>query len=256
MVPRCAAVIVVSPPIANELRARFGGPPPVVLRNIPPYQPTVVSNRLRERLGLPPTTRIALYQGGVQENRGLDVLVHAAKFLPSDVVIAMMGDGASKPGLEALIAREGVGERVRMLPAVPYSELPVWTASADIGLSVLPPEISLSIKLCLPNKLFEYLMAGLPVLASELEAIEEILRAYDVGRVVASLEPAAVASAIAAMLDDPVALARMRHNALAAARTDLCWEVERHRLVAVYGSLPRFPALGPRPIAARSEVIT
>ncbi|MBF6589366.1 MAG: glycosyltransferase [Ktedonobacterales bacterium] len=248
MVPRCAGVIVVSPPIATEMRARFGGPQPIVLRNIPPYQPPVTSNRLREHLGLAPETRIALYQGGLQDNRGLDVLVHAGKYLAPDAVIVMLGDGESKPRLEALIAREGVGERVKMVPAAPYAELLSWTASADLGLSVLPPDYSLSIRLCLPNKLFEYLMAGLPVLASQLEAIAEILRTYDVGQVVPSLEPAAIGQAINAMLADTEGLSRMRRNALAAARHDLCWEVEQRRLLHLYAGLPGMPQRSPQPV--------
>jgi glycosyltransferase involved in cell wall biosynthesis len=248
VVPSCAGVIAVSPPIGDEMRRLYGGPPPVILRNIPPYQPTVTSNRLREYLGLDAATRIALYQGGIQENRGLDLLVRAGKYLPAGIVVAMMGDGQSKPRLQALIEQEGVGERVRMVPAAPYAELLSWTASADLGLNVLPPDFSLSIKWCLPNKLFEYLMAGLPVLSSDLPAVAEILRTYDAGQVVASLDPQDVAQAITEMLANPTALARMRQHALEATEHDLSWEHEQQRLLGLYASLKRFPALAPQPV--------
>jgi glycosyltransferase involved in cell wall biosynthesis len=152
-------------------------------------------------------------------------------------VIVVMGDGPSKASLQQLIAQEGVGDRIKLLPLVPYAELLSWTASADIGLNVLPPDYSPSIYYCLPNKLFEYLMAGLPVLTSRLPAVVEVLRQYDVGQVVDSLDPVTVAEAINALLADTEARTRMRTNALAAARDSLNWEIESQRLVQLYARL-------------------
>jgi len=91
--------------------------------------------------------------------------------------------------------------------------------------------------LCLPNKLFEYLMAGLPVLSSALPAVEAIIRRYDVGSVVDVLDPEHVGRAISTLLNDVDALARMRRNALATAKRELCWEVEREKLVSLYDAI-------------------
>ena len=88
--------------------------------------------------------------------------------------------------------------------------------------------------MCLPNKLFEYLMAGLPVLASPLDAVADLIRTYDVGCIVPSLEPEMIGRAISAMLADRDALARMRGSALAATQHDLCWESESRRLIELY----------------------
>jgi glycosyltransferase involved in cell wall biosynthesis len=239
MLPRCSAIIIVSPPLVEEMQRRYGGPRAVVIRSVPKHQVAPTSDRLHQELGLGPATRIALYQGYVQPNRGLDLLVRAAKHLAPDTVIAIMGDGPSKPMLERLIADEGVGDRVRLLPAAPYAELLTWTASATIGLNVLPPDYSPSIYYCLPNKLFEYMMAGLPVLTSPLPAVVDVLRQYDAGQVVDTLKPAAVAQAINVMLADTEALTRMRANALAATRETLNWEVESQRLVSLYEQIER-----------------
>ena len=236
MLRRCAGVITVSPPLVEELRQRYQVPEVTLIRNLPPYQVVPQSDRLRQSLGLSPDTRIAFYQGNLQPDRSLDILVRAAPFLARDIVIVMMGKDmkSTRARLEALIASEGVADRVKILPPVPYEELLDWTASADIGLIVYASDYSRNVQMMLPNKLFEYLMAGLPVLTSPLDAVTEVIRTYDVGQIVSSLAPADVASAINTMLADPAALARMRRNALDAAQYKLCWEKETSHLIQLY----------------------
>lgn len=235
---QCSGVITVSPPVASEIQHRYGGPAPVVIRNIPPYQPTRQSKRLHNHLGLSSETRIALYQGGLKAERGLGVLVRAARFLDPGIVIVLMGRGDGQPELESAIAQAGVSGLVRIIPPVPYAELQEWTASADIGLIIFQPR-SPSISMCLPNKLFEYAMAGLPVLSSPLEAVAEVLSGYDIGHVVESLDPEAIARAISAMVADGPGLARMRRNALAACAGELRWESEKRKLIDFYRDILR-----------------
>ena len=234
MLPSCSGIITVSPPLVRELQRLYGGKKAVLVRNIPPYQKPHFDDWLRRKVGVGSKTRIALYQGYLQKDRGLDGLVRAAQFLAPGIVIVMLGRGEYQTELEALITREGVGDRVKILPAVPYAELLEWTASADIGLIVSPPTCSANVEVFLPNKLFEYLMAGLPVLASPLEAVEEIIRTYDVGRILPSLEPEVLGRGISTILADRAALESMRCNALAASSHELRWDVEEQRLIALY----------------------
>lgn len=238
MIPRCDAVIAVSLPIMQEMDKRYRPMRIALIRNVPVYKRVAKSDRLRQHLGLPPAARIALYQGNLQPDRGLDTFVRAAKFLEQDIVIVMMGQGigTTQARLEALIASEGVTERVKIIPPVPYEDLLDWTASADLGLVLTPLDYTLNMCLSLPNKFFEYLMAGLPVLASPLIAVQELIQRYDVGAIVSSLEPASIGMTINAMLADQIALARMRRNALDAA-CDLCWEKESLRLIALYDDI-------------------
>jgi glycosyltransferase involved in cell wall biosynthesis len=236
MIPRCDKVIAVSPPIVEEMCRRYHVTNVSLIRNVPPYQIVPESDRLRHFLGLNANIRIALYQGYLQPGRGLDIVIRAAAFLERDIVIVLMGKniGTTQEQLEALIAAEGVADRVKIIPAVPYTELLNWTASADIGLTILPPDYSPNIQMILPNKFFEYLMAGIPVLTSQLDTIVEIVKSYDVGRVVHSLEPSEVGAAINAVLADAAALIRMRYNALHAARHTFCWEIESSELIQLY----------------------
>lgn len=237
---RCVGVITVSPPIVQALRRRYGGRTATLIRNIPAYTAPMMSNRLRAYLGLNDNVCIALYQGNL-DSRGLDTLIPAARFMDANIVIVMMGTGSIQAQLEAQIIRAGVSDRVKIIPPVPYAELLSWTASADIGLVVYAPShaatMTPNIQLCLPNKLFEYLMAGLPVLASPLDAVAEILQTYDVGHVVPSLEPQQVGQAISAMMADRDNLARWRRNAREAVQRDLCWEEEQQHLLDFYRTL-------------------
>lgn len=233
---RCAGVIASSPGHAQEFRKRYLCPEITLVRNVPPYCQVPQSDRLCQQLGLRSDVCIGLYQGNIQPNRQLDILIRAAPFLAPDTVIVMMGesDPDTQAQLEDLIDSEGVADRVKIIPPVPYEELLTWTASADIGLNVLPPDYSLSIRMCLPNKLFEYLMVGLPVLTSQLDAVVDVVKSYDVGQVVFSLAPEDVAAAINTMLADRAALARMRRNALEATKREFCWEKESPQLIGLY----------------------
>jgi glycosyltransferase involved in cell wall biosynthesis len=236
MVPRCAGVITISPPIAQEIRKRYPSSKVTLVRNTPIYQAVQRTDRLHQYLGLSPDVRIALYQGTLQADRELDRLIRAAHFLERNIVIVLMGPDVEgiQPQLETLIENERVADRVKIVPNVPYAEVLDWTASADIGMIIYPLNRTLNIRMCLPNKIFEYLMAGLPILASPLDAVSNLIRTYDVGQIVPSLLPADIGAAINAMMADSLTCARMRRNALNAAQQELCWEKESQRLIHFY----------------------
>jgi glycosyltransferase involved in cell wall biosynthesis len=234
MLRRCQGAITVSPRLVDEMQKLYGGPRATLVRNIPDYQASAQSDRLRQHFGLPPTTRIALYQGYFQANRSLDALVRAAQYLASGNVIVLLGEGSHLGMVEALIAELGVGDRIKIKSYVPHVELLSWTASADLGLTIFSRDISLSLRYCLPNKLFEYLMAGLPVLTTPLDAVVELVRRYEVGLEIENLEPEVIAAGINRALANPVELARMRANALAACERELRWDVEKGSLVNLY----------------------
>lgn len=236
VLPRCAAVITVSPLLVQEMQHTYRLPQVVLIRNIPTYQAITKTHRIREYLHLSEQTRIALYQGNLQLDRGLDRLVLAATYLEPECVLVMMGPniGTTQVELEQLIAHQQISDHVKIIPAVPYEVLPIWTASADIGLTIIPLDYTKNMRMCLPNKLFEYIQAGLPILSSLLPAVQEILETYNVGKVVPSMEPADIGAAINMLLHDPVELKRMHDNALQAACQDLCWHKESRQLIQLY----------------------
>lgn len=239
IVSSCAGYITASPLYARELSKQYGAKKITVIQNVPFYQRVSRSDRLQKYLGLSSDIRIALYQGGIQPNRSLDLLVHAASFLKPGIVIVMMGPEVktTREQLEDLIISKGVTDRVKIIPSVPYEELLSWTASADIGLTIFQPDYSRSIQLCLPNKLFEYLMAGLPVLSTQLDAVAEVIKTYDVGMLLPSLTPADIGATINAMLADTASLTRMCNNALEASSSAFHWEKESLKLIHLYHNI-------------------
>jgi glycosyltransferase involved in cell wall biosynthesis len=232
----CDCHITGSPLYKPILQDLYGNEHILILRHIPPYRKAVRNTCLQQKLGLDPNVRIALYQGYVKEDRGLDTLLLAAQYLNPGTVIVLMGAsyGNTEAQLRRLIQQERLEDRVKILPAVPYDELLMWTSSADIGLIVLPPDYSLSIRFCLPNKFFEYIMAGLPILSSNLDAISDVIHLYKVGHVLSDLTPSAIGQAINTMLANQEELTCIRANALNAVRSGLTWEDESRHLVHLY----------------------
>jgi len=238
VLPRCAGVIATTPLYAEEMKKRFHLREVTLARNIPPYRIVEKNNLLRRHLGISAEIRIALYQGRLQRNRGIDKIIRAAAFLEPGNMIVIIGDGPDKAYqacLGSLIVSEGVADRIKIIPPIPvYEELLDWTVSADMGLILYTPGYSLAVKLILPNKLFEYIMAGVPVLATQLDAVEEVIKTYDVGCIVPSIEAEDIGTAINTMLADRDMLTRLSRNALDAARHDLYWEKESLQIAQLY----------------------
>jgi glycosyltransferase involved in cell wall biosynthesis len=165
-------VFTVNESIAQEMAGRYDIKKPVVLTNAidPPagFDPSASYNLLREKLRLPANRRILLLQGGFAPNRNLNELVQAMVHVKEpDVDLVMMGFGDYGQKLQSTAHRLGLmGKRVYFLPSVPQSELLQHSASADMG--IIPyPHVDLNSYYCTPNKLFEFIQAGLPIIAND-----------------------------------------------------------------------------------------
>jgi glycosyltransferase involved in cell wall biosynthesis len=240
VVPRCAAVITVSDGIAERLRLRYGlRSTPTVVRNVTALRPSG-SGGLRARLGIEAHTPLILHQGAPAPDRGCEVLTAAAALLP-DVHLAFLGD--PEPGYAAVLRREiearGVQDRVTLLPSVPLEELLAHTAEADVGVTLLQDTCE-NHRLALPNKLFEYLAAGVPVVASDLPEIRRLVQEHGVGWCVPPDDPAALANALRGALAQRADSALRERLADSAA--ELSWPREQRRLVGLYARLAAGPA--------------
>jgi SAM-dependent methyltransferase len=170
--------------------------------------------------------------------RGLEEAIRALALTPK-IRLRLIGPGrkAYRQGLGELARQEGVADRVEIQPAVPQEQLVAAIADADFGLMLIQP-ICLSYELTLPNKLFEYAAAGLPVLGSDLPVIGQMVEEHGLGRVVPPTDVAQIAQAMRELSDLGVGSEiGGRVRAFAQANT---WEHERGALEAVY--LPQAPS--------------
>jgi glycosyltransferase involved in cell wall biosynthesis len=227
---RARAVITVSEGIAGELERLYHIPRPLVLRNCPEIQNLYKPSRLREELSIPPHLKIALYQGSVSEGRGIRTFLEAIQLLP-EVAGVVLGEGPLLPALQAQI-QNGNWQRVYLPGKVPMDTIPSHLASADLGI-VLTENICRSYYLSLPNKLFEYIQSGIPVIASDLPEIARIVKEYEVGELVNPQDPRAIAAGIRRLLEEPNRYAITKANARKAA-TILNWDVEKTNLIGLY----------------------
>ncbi len=207
--PRADAVVTVGDAIADRLADRYGIPRPTVLYNAPEV-PAAPSDRtaLRRALSLPADGRmVVLYQGLFRDGRGLPALVEATRAVEG-VRLVLIGEGTLADSVAE--AGKDLGDRLVVHPFVPPDRLAALTPGADLGACLIEP-LTESLRLSLPNKLFEYLAAGVPVLASPLPEIRAV-----VGQGVGVLADPRDAGAVAAALRTALA-PRLRARWAAAA---------------------------------------
>lgn len=186
-------------------------------------------------LGVGADVPLVLHQGAPAPDRGCEVLIEAVARL-HDVNLVFLGD--PEPGygdeLASRVRESGITERVYILPSIPLTELLAYTAEADVGVTLLQDTCE-NHRLALPNKLFEYIAAGVPVVASALPETQRLVEGYGIGWCTSPDDPAAVAAALKSALESRNDLALRQRLALAA--SELRWEVERRRLVDLYAGL-------------------
>ncbi len=239
LIRQAGAVITVSASIARELASRYGIPQPAVVLNTPSYRDLGAgSNWLRDRLGLGPEIRLLLLQGSVLPGRGLLELVQSLTLLPEACHLVFLGFnlGTFQQPIRQEIARLSLGARVHLLDALPPEDLLAATASADAGVLLLAGH-NLNDRYAMPNKLFEYLMAGLPFVATDWPEVGRVARETGAGLTISAITPAAIAGAVQQLLGDPAAYQARRQAALDAARAVYNWEKQAETLLSVYQAL-------------------
>lgn len=213
--PRLRTVITVNDSIAQAYQERYGTKVHVV-RNIP-MRRDLGPAPSRAELGLPADRRILILQGaGINIERGAEEAVLAMRELP-ECLLLIIGSGDAWPVLERLVRDNRLADRVRLLGRMPYERMMGYTRNADLGLT-LDKDTNLNYRFSLPNKLFDYLHAGLPVLATDLPEVAGIVRRYDAGIVLPQADPGAIRDAVRALFQDPPREKALRENATFAAR--------------------------------------
>lgn len=221
-------LIVVSPGIEAWYRRRYTIRATVTVLNAPRRrQPTPTAQSFSSALGFDASKKVVLYQGGLAAGRGLEALAAAAPALDeAGYALVLMGFG---PLHQELVEKSRTG-RFYVHPAVSPEVLLDYTAAADIGLCLIE-DSCLSYRLSLPNKLFEYAMARLPVVASDLPEIRAVVEGSRIGACITGWNAADIVETIrrADAMRGPELDARLDQVA-----KDYCWEREEHRMCEAY----------------------
>ena len=228
--PKLTDVITVNESIArlyeNEYKVHLK-----VVRNIP-LAAEITSAETRNSLGLPDNKNIILMQGaGINIQRGAEEAVEAMQYL-DNCLLLIIGGGDVLEILKEKTAALNLSEKVIFIPKQPYNRLRDFTSNADIGLTI-DKDTNLNYRFSLPNKLFDYIHSGLPVLASRLPEISMIVEKYGIGSFIENHDPNHIAEKIKSMLADTGKMAEYKANALKAS-WELNWQNEEKVLINIY----------------------
>ena len=239
LIHRADAVIIVNEFAAEELAKRYGIGLPTVVRNCPPIArqgDEQCNSSLRKSLGLDDTVPIIVHVGIFSRSRGSEQLVSATPFLNHGVVVFLgWGAGVEEGDLKELVKQKGLEDRVLFVPPVAPEQVVGHISSAQVGV-VLFRNVSLNHYYATPNKLWECMNAGLPVVGSNFPALKSIVEGYRLGKTCNPEDPEDIAAAINWVLSDKKRYERMRKNALKAAKI-FNWENESKKLLEIYRRL-------------------
>ncbi len=228
--PKLKDVYTVNESIASIYRERYAVPVGVVRNVALSWRPG--SSVSRSALGLPDDKKLIILQGaGINVDRGAEEAVEAMRYV-ENAVLYIVGSGDIIPQLKKRVKEDKMERSVRFIDRVPYDQMMNYTYCADVGLT-LDKDSNPNYRYSLPNKVFDYIQAGTPVITSPIIEIVKIVEQYEVGSVIAAHEPKAIAESINALIQDSDRLRQCKENCIKARKIE-CWENEKNKLNAYF----------------------
>jgi glycosyltransferase involved in cell wall biosynthesis len=223
LIKKVNAVITVNQSIA-KLFEQYYGVSPFIMRNVP-MGSTQIKKASLHNLNLPENKRFLLVQGaGINVNRGVEELILSLNYLPEKYQILIIGGGDKLNDLKQLSLSQNLSERVIFKPKMPYEQMMQYTQNAYLGFSLDKPE-SDNYKYSLPNKIFDYLLAKIPFVCSNLIEPGRVVSQTKAGVIVVSVEPKTIAHTILFLDKNPEKYAVLQKNA-SENSTTFVWEKE------------------------------
>ena len=202
----------------------------IVVRNLPLIAGNFEPFNFRKHLGLNKDIKILLYQGVILHGRGLQKIFEAINRL-NNCVFIILGDGEARDFYQNLANEKGLLNKVFFWGKVEQPELLEYTAGADIGLTIIE-NLSLSYYYALPNKMFEYIQAGIPVLASHFPQMKEIIDKYKVGLYIDPENIDEIVDTLNILMNNYELINNLKRNCIIAGR-ELNWNKEINKLLYV-----------------------
>jgi len=232
ILPKVKFAITVNQSIADLYKNEYGTEFSII-RNVPEVSLPFLDEpqEIRKQLKLPTDKKIIILQGaGINIQRGAEEAVEAIKYLPQCVLL-IVGSGDIISELKNQVREMQIVDQVIFVDKQPLSILRKYTHSADIGLS-LDKDTNLNYRYSLPNKIFDYIQAEIPILASNLPEVKNVIFTYDVGRISENHDPEKIASLLNEMLNDSKQQIIWKRNLNNAAK-ELNWEKEQEKLIKI-----------------------
>ncbi len=224
-------IITVSKSIANEYTRLYQVKKPDVILNCPKYSTKKSTDILRKTLKIESNQKIFIYQGGFTAGRGIEILLETFPNIKNhNIVLIFMGYGPLENVIQEKIL---MTENIFLLPSVEPDKLLEYTSSADYGI-LFYEDTCLNHRYCSPNKVFEYFMAGLPVISSNLFEMRYLVEKEGVGVVAKENSSKGLEGAILSILTQNYSI--LQKN-VKSARKKYCWENQENILHRVYDAL-------------------
>ncbi len=233
--PGLKYVMTVSDSIADRYKIEYGLRP-ITVRNCSRKSDNIIPVSKKE-IGIPDDHLLLVFQGtGINISRGGEELVDAI-FRTERFILLIIGSGDALPDLKSKVSELNIGERVRFIDRLPWDEVMRYTRAADIGLS-LDKNTNLNYQFSLPNKLFDYIGAGIPVIVSDLPEVKKIVTLYHCGITISEVSAEKISEALMELLYRPDTLSFLKENAKVAAK-NLNWEIESEIVKELYKEVLR-----------------
>lgn len=235
--PNLNHISTVNQSIANLYKKKYNKNL-AVIRNIAPKWHKPESLKSKSELGIPEGKLILIIQGaGINIDRGAEEAVEAMKKIENACLI-IVGDGDVVPSLKNYVKEERLTEKVLFFPKVDYQTLMQYTFHADIGLTLDKP-LNINYQYSLPNKVFDYIQAGTPILGSNLIEVATIIQQFEVGITINEVNAKTIINSIEKIQKEPKLLDLWKSNCNKV-QDDLCWEKECLKLEKFYPKLTAF----------------
>lgn len=227
--PRCRAVITVNQSLAERMTQHYGIALPTVLLNVPQLSVDTPPSLVAEGEPLQ-----LLFHGGYLPNRGLEQLVRAMALVKRPVHLTLRGSGESEAPLQRLTQQLGLYDRITFAPPVPMSALTQAASASHAGIIPYSKQVA---EFALPNKMFEYMAAGLAVIANDLVEFRRVVCGHGIGLVCDAERPEAIAEAIDELAGDVDRLNDCRQAAWRIYHEEYAWGKHQAVLLDLYCSL-------------------
>jgi len=201
-----------------------------VVRNISRYRS---ENELKQKTSEEKNYKI-IYQGALNIGRGIELAIRSMQFIENSTLI-IAGSGDIDEELIKMVTELSMQTKVKFTGRLSFDELWNYTRSADIGLS-LEEDMGLNYRFALPNKLFDYIQARLPVIVSDLPEMKSVIKTYQIGEILEQRLPEKLAAIINHMLTIDIPEGKYTAK-LALAAHELCWEIEEEKIISLFKQL-------------------